>query len=257
MTSDESFVALVHYRGSIKKKTRSRIKFIDKDLLSVFLKPSTIFTEFKNIILQKLGLHDVKRVKKLFYRILISILRDDVKYDSFVISSSNWNPQSSGHASCSSSMPVGASTVVPEIAPKTVLVASPSFAFNLNCSGDAGAGEIGPLGEVAIAMPGSPAMVPNFGEVGISDGVEDALHDDDDHDDVEPATIADDIDDDTPRTTPVMGGRASSLALDLDAMAPQGIREYLLVSGLERHRIQELYLNFKLVNSFRIKKKSC
>ncbi|RYR21841.1 hypothetical protein Ahy_B03g067153 isoform B [Arachis hypogaea] len=136
-------------------------------------------------------------------------------------------------------MPVGASTVVPEIAPKTVLVASPSFAFNLNCSGDAGAGEIGPLGEVAIAMPGSPAMVPNFGEVGISDGVEDALHDDDDHDDVEPATIADDIDDDTPRTTPVMGGRASSLgtnqyppsphfsALDLDAMAPQGIREYL------------------------------
>ncbi|RYR29340.1 hypothetical protein Ahy_B01g053734 isoform B [Arachis hypogaea] len=207
---------------------------------------------------------------KLFYRIPISVLRNDVKYDSFVISSdedlgvlfhcrrqfpevrtpevlaklvdvvsssggSNRNPQSTGHAACSSSMPVGASSVVPEIAPEAVLAASPSFAFNLNCSGNPGVGETRPLGKVAIATPDSPAKVPVFGEVGVQDGVEDTLHDDDDNDDdddddddVEPATITDD----TPRTTPVVGGGASISgtnqypphfsALDLDGMAPQG-----------------------------------
>ncbi|XP_025628188.1 uncharacterized protein [Arachis hypogaea] len=142
---------------------------------------------------------------KLFYRIPISVLRNDVKYDSFVISSdedlgvlfhcrrqfpevrtpevlaklvdvvsssggSNRNPQSTGHAACSSSMPVGASSVVPEIAPEAVLAASPSFAFNLNCSGNPGVGETRPLGKVAIATPDSPAKVPVFGEVGVQDG---------------------------------------------------------------------------------------
>nr|XP_025678038.1 uncharacterized protein LOC112777869 [Arachis hypogaea] len=73
--------------GSIKKKTRLGIKFTDKVPLSIFLKPSTSFAEFKNTILQRLGLHGVKRVEKLFYRISISVLCDDVKYDSFIISS--------------------------------------------------------------------------------------------------------------------------------------------------------------------------
>ncbi|RYR25045.1 hypothetical protein Ahy_B02g058681 [Arachis hypogaea] len=147
----------------------------------------------------------VKQLEKLFCRIPISVLRDDVKYDSFVIGSdkdlqvlphcrcSNQNPQSSGHPGFSSSMPVGASSVAPVIASEAVLVASLSFAFNLNCSGDAGVGETGPLGEVAFATPDSPATVLVFGEVGVPDGVEDALHDDDDDDDdVEFATIADD-----------------------------------------------------------------
>ncbi|RYR31903.1 hypothetical protein Ahy_B01g056849 [Arachis hypogaea] len=169
MANYESFVALVHYRGSIKKKMRSDIKFIDKDPLSIFLKLST-------------SLLGVKRVEKLFYRIPISVLHDDVKYDSFVISSdedlqvlhycrgqffevktpellaklvdvvsssggSNRNPQFSGHLACSSSMPVGASSVALVVTPKVVLVASPSFAFNLNHSGDAVVSEIGPSGE--------------------------------------------------------------------------------------------------------------
>ncbi|XP_015940843.1 uncharacterized protein LOC107466382 [Arachis duranensis] len=178
----------------------------------------------------------MKWVEKLFYRIPIFVLRDDVKYDSFVISSdkdlqvlfhcrlqffevrtpellvklvdvlssfgdSNQNPQSSAHPACSSSMPVGASLVVPVIIPEAVLVASPSFAANLNRSGDAGVGATGQLGEVAIAMPSTPVMVPIFGEDGVPDGIEDALHDDDD--DVESATVADDSDDDIPHTTPV------------------------------------------------------
>ncbi|XP_057740504.1 uncharacterized protein LOC130957674 [Arachis stenosperma] len=191
----------------------------------------------------------MKWVEKLFYRIPIFVVCDDVKYDSFVISSdedfqvlfhcrrqfpkvrtsellvkivdivsssggSNRNPHSTRHPICSSSMPIGSSLVASVIAPEPDLVASPSFVVNLNCSGDAVVGEAGPLGEV-----------------GVPDGVDDAFHDDDD-DDVEPATIADDSDDETPRTTPAVGGGASSSgtnqypphfsALDLDAMAPQG-----------------------------------
>ncbi|XP_025629054.1 uncharacterized protein [Arachis hypogaea] len=129
-------------------------------------------------------------------------------------------------------MSVGASSVAPVIVPEAILVASPSFAFNLNHSGDAGVGETGPLGEVAFVTPDSPATVPVFGEIGVPDGVEDAPYDDDDDDGVEPATIADDHDDDTPRPTPAVGGGTSSLgnnqfpshfsALELDAMAPQG-----------------------------------
>ncbi|XP_016169084.1 uncharacterized protein LOC107611698 [Arachis ipaensis] len=222
MASDENFVVLVHYRGSIKKNTRSGIKFTDKDPLSVFLKPSMTFAEFKDTTLQKLGLLGVKRVEKLFYRIPISILRDDVKYDSFVIGSDN-DLQVLHHClSCSRSIPVSVSSIAPIIAPEAVLVASPSFALNLNRSDNAGVGETRPLGEVAFATLGSPTTIPVFGEIGVPNGVEDALHDDDDDDDVESATIADDSDDDTPRSTPAADGGASSSALGLDAMAPQG-----------------------------------
>ncbi|XP_016177683.1 uncharacterized protein LOC107619971 [Arachis ipaensis] len=234
MVSDENFVALVYNRGSIKKKTRSDIKFTNKDPLSVFLKPSTSFTEFKNTMLQKLGLLGVKRVEKLFYRIPISVLHDDVKYDSFVISSdedfsggSNWNPQSLRHLACSNSMPIGASSVAPIVAPEAVVVASPSFAFNLNRSGDAGVSETGPSGEVAFATPGSSAVVPVFGDVGVPDGVEDALHDDGD---VEPAIIANDSDDDTPRLNPVVGGGASSSDKEEVVLS---VKTYSICRGIE------------------------
>ncbi|XP_016165415.1 uncharacterized protein LOC107608035 [Arachis ipaensis] len=167
------------------------------------------------------GLLGVKRVEKLFYRILISVLRDDVKYDSFVIGSDEdlqvlhhcrrQFPEESSirrTSSCSSSIPVRASSAVPVITPEAGLVASPSFAFNLNRGGDPGFGEIGLLGEEAFATLGPAATVPLVGVIGVPDGVEDALHDDDD--DVESATIADDSDDDTPRPTSAVGGGASS-----------------------------------------------
>ncbi|XP_020972606.1 uncharacterized protein LOC110269245 [Arachis ipaensis] len=252
MASDESFVALVHYRGSIKKKTRSGIKFTDKDPLSVFFKPSTSFAEFKSTILQRLGLHGVKQVEKLFYRILISVLRDDVLFHCRrqflevrtpellvklvnVASSSrgsNRNMHSTGHVASSSALPVGSSSAVPVFAPEPDLVASPSFAINLNRSCDALVSEAGPLGGGDFAAPSSPLCVPVIGEVGAREGVEDALQDDDDDDDVEPATIAaDDSKEESPWTTPSVGGGASSLgtnqypphfsALELDAMGPQ------------------------------------
>ncbi|RYR12359.1 hypothetical protein Ahy_B04g069896 isoform D [Arachis hypogaea] len=181
----------------------------------------------------------------LFYRIPICVLRDDVKYDSFFIGSdkdlqvlfhcrhqfpevrttellaklvdvvcnsgcSNQNPQSSTVPTCSSLVPFGASSAMLVITHEAALVASSSFAANLNCSRDGEIGDTRPLGELAIPMVGAPIMVPVFGEGGVPDGVRDILHDDDDDDDVDPVTIADDSDDDIARTTPVVGGKASS-----------------------------------------------
>ncbi|RYR18506.1 hypothetical protein Ahy_B03g063133 [Arachis hypogaea] len=222
MASDESFLVLVRYKGSIKKKTHSRIKFIDKDPLSIFMKPSTSFTEFQDTIIQKLGLQDEKRVEKLFYRILISILRDDVKYDLFVLSSdedlevlfhcrrqfpevrtvkllaklvdvvfssggSNRNPLPSATAADSSSRPIGASSSLPVIEPEAVLVASPSFDADLNRTRGGERVDTGPVVDVAIAMAGIDDVVPESRQGGAPDGVEDIFQDEDD--DVEPATI--------------------------------------------------------------------
>ncbi|RYR49767.1 hypothetical protein Ahy_A07g036287 isoform A [Arachis hypogaea] len=141
----------------------------------------------------------MKWVEKLFYRISISVLRDDVKYDSFVIgtdedlkvlfycrwqffevitpkllaklvdvvsssSGSNRNPQAVATAACSTSRPNGGSSSMPVIAPDAMLVASPSFAEDLNRSGD--------------------------GEGFAPDGVDDVLRDDDEDDDVKPDMIA-------------------------------------------------------------------
>ncbi|RYQ95060.1 hypothetical protein Ahy_B08g090050 [Arachis hypogaea] len=203
MASDKSFLVLVHYRESIKKKTRSKIKFSNKDPLGIFLKPSTSFTEFQNTILQKLGLHGMKRVEKLLYRILICVLSDDVNSGG-----SNWNPQSSAMPTYCSSMPLVALSSVLVIAPEAVLVASSSFVANLNRNLDGKIGDTGPLDEFAIATSGTPVMVLVFREGGVPDGVEDALHNDDD--DVDFTTITDDNDDDIARTTPVVGGGASS-----------------------------------------------
>ncbi|RYR20550.1 hypothetical protein Ahy_B03g065720 [Arachis hypogaea] len=192
MASDESFLVLVQYRGSIKKKTRFGIKFTDKDLLSVFLKPSTSFTEFQNTIIRKLGLQSVKRVEKLFYGILISVLRDDVKYDSFIIASSsggsNRNLQPSPTAACSSSKNVGAYSSLPVIESEAVLVASTSFAADLNPTRDRERVDTGPVLDVAITMAGIYDVVLESRQGGALDGVKDVFQDEDD-DDVEPPRL--------------------------------------------------------------------
>ncbi|RYR41740.1 hypothetical protein Ahy_A08g038157 [Arachis hypogaea] len=122
---------------------RSGIKFTNKDPLSIFLKPSTSFIE-----------------------ILISMLSDGVKYNSFVIDNdkdlqvlfhcghqffkirthelltklvdvvysstgSNPNPQYSTMPTISSSMPLGALSSMPVIAPEVVFVASLSLSAYL------------------------------------------------------------------------------------------------------------------------------
>ncbi|XP_016168982.1 uncharacterized protein LOC107611586 [Arachis ipaensis] len=206
-------------------------------------------------------LQDVKQVEKLFYRIPISILRDDVRYDSFVIKSdedlqvlfhcrrqflevrtpkmlaklvdvvsnsggSNWNPQPPTTATCSSSRPVGASSSVSVIAPEAMLVASLSFATDLNSSRDE------EIGDTTIVGFTNMALVPLHN--GASDGVDDVLWDDDDDDDVEPETIVDDSGDDIAGSNPAEGGGAFSSStqqypphfstLNLDAMRQQGYK---------------------------------
>ncbi|XP_016173686.1 uncharacterized protein LOC107616211 [Arachis ipaensis] len=196
MASEESFLVLVHW--SIKKKTHSGVKFTDKDPL---------------------------------------MLRDDVKYDSFVIESDEdlkflfhcrrqfpevRTPEllaklTPGTVAGSSSRPVGASSSVPVIAPRDEPVASPSFAVDLNCSGDE---EVGIIDRVPIPLQcGAPA------------GMDDALPNDDDDDDVEPDIITDDSGDDIAASNTAGSGSSSGTqqyplhfsSLDLDAMRQEGV----------------------------------
>ncbi|RYR45966.1 hypothetical protein Ahy_A07g031735 [Arachis hypogaea] len=191
MSSKESCLCLVHYQGSIKKKICSSVKFTDKDPLSIFLKSTMSFADFLNFIIQKFGLQGMKRVEKLFYHIPISCCEmtdedleavfhcrrqfSEVRTPELltklvdVVSSlggSNRNTQTPITAAYSSSTPVGASSCVPVIAPQDEHVAFLSFAVDLNRSSGR--------------------------ECGASAGIDDALPDDDDANDVEPDIIADD-----------------------------------------------------------------
>ncbi|RYR20178.1 hypothetical protein Ahy_B03g065261 isoform E [Arachis hypogaea] len=56
MASEESFLVLVHYRGSIKRKTRSGVKFTDKDPLCIIVTPTTTYDALVSCVLDKLGL---------------------------------------------------------------------------------------------------------------------------------------------------------------------------------------------------------
>ncbi|XP_057758613.1 uncharacterized protein LOC130979242 [Arachis stenosperma] len=96
---------------------------------------------------------------------------------------------------CSNSRPIGTSSSLPVIQPKVALVASSSFAVDLNRTRDGEVGNTGPFGDVAIG--------------GAPDGVEDAFYDEDD-DDMDPTTIADDSNDELARSTSVGSDGAAS-----------------------------------------------
>ncbi|RYR53492.1 hypothetical protein Ahy_A06g028637 isoform B [Arachis hypogaea] len=221
MASEESFVVLVHHRGSIKRKTRSGVKFTDKDPLCIVITPTTSFDDLVRSVLMKLGLEDAKRVKKFFYRIPITVLQDTVKYDCFTISSdedlqvmflcrrqfpevrtpellaklvdmvsssggSNRNTTTLATVAGSSSRPAVGSSSVPVYQPVVQPVASPSFAVDLNGSvGDEG---IAPL------------------------GVGDRLLGDVEEDDVDPDMIDDDNGDDFGASEPALAVGGSNSA---------------------------------------------
>ncbi|RYR71732.1 hypothetical protein Ahy_A02g005964 isoform E [Arachis hypogaea] len=94
MASEESFMVLVHHRGSIKRKTRSGVKFTDKDPLCIVVKPTTSYDDLVRSVLMKLGLEAA--------------------------------------AAGLSSRPAVASSSVPVYEPAVQPVASPSFAVDLN-----------------------------------------------------------------------------------------------------------------------------
>ncbi|RYR20127.1 hypothetical protein Ahy_B03g065209 isoform A [Arachis hypogaea] len=148
MASEESFVVLVHHRGSIKRKTRSGVKFTDKDPLCIVVNPTTSYDDLVRSVLMKLGLEAT--------------------------------------AVGSSSRAAMASSSVPVYEPAVQLVASPSFAVDLN---DGVGDEGGSFDILPNALEGVPP-------VGVGDGV----LGDADEDDVEPDTIEDDSGDEVGAT---------------------------------------------------------
>ncbi|XP_057763587.1 uncharacterized protein LOC130984746 [Arachis stenosperma] len=231
MASEESFVVLVHHRGSIKRKTRSGVKFTDKDLLCIIVRPTTSYDDLVSSVLLKLGLEGVKRVKKFFYRIPITVLQETVKYDCFTIGNdddlqimfhcrrqfpevrtlqllaklvdvvsssggSNRNTTTLATVAGSSSRPAVASSSVPAYEPPVHPVASLSFAVDLN-------GSVGDEIETGKFWPTSL-------QCAASAGVGDGLLDDPEDDDVKPDMIVDDSGDDIGASEPAGAGGGSS-----------------------------------------------
>ncbi|XP_057763289.1 uncharacterized protein LOC130983121 [Arachis stenosperma] len=249
MASEDSFLVLVHHRGSIKRKTRSGVKFTDKDPLCIIMSPTTSYDGLVSSVLGKLGLEGVKRVKKFFYRIPITVLHDTVKYDCFTIGSdedlqvmflsrrqflevrtpellakfvdvvsssggSNRNANTIATAAGSSSRPAVASSSVPVYEAAIQPAASPSFAVDL----------AGNVGDEVGYDEHHPTQLQCPPPAGVGEGL---CHDSDD-DDVEPDIIADESGDDVGASDPIRptGGSSSGTnqypphfsSLDLDAM---------------------------------------
>ncbi|RYR48613.1 hypothetical protein Ahy_A07g034658 isoform F [Arachis hypogaea] len=127
---------------------------------------------------------------------------------------SNRNTANVATAAGSSSMAAVASSSVPVYEPAAQLVASPSFAVDLN---DGVRDEVGSFDVLANALQGVPPVGVGDGELG-----------DPDEDDVEPETIEDDSGDEVQAAGPALAGGGSSSgtqqyppyfsSLDLDAM---------------------------------------
>ncbi|RYQ88374.1 hypothetical protein Ahy_B09g095593 isoform C [Arachis hypogaea] len=236
-SEEESFAVLVHHRGSIKRKTRSGVKFTDKNPLYIVVNRTTSYDDLVRSVLMKLGLEGAKRIKKFFYRIPVTILHDTVKYDCLTIGSdedlqvmflcrrqfpevqgSNRNTTNVATAAGSSSMAAVASSSVPVYEPTAQLVASPSFAVDLN---DGVRDEVGSFDVLPNALHGVPPVGVGDGELG-----------DPDEDDVEPETIEDDSGDEVVAAGLALAGGGSSSgtqqyppyfsSLDLDATTHEG-----------------------------------
>ncbi|RYR72626.1 hypothetical protein Ahy_A02g006846 isoform A [Arachis hypogaea] len=247
MASEESFVILVHHRGSIKRKTRSGVKFTDKDPLCIVVTPRTSYDDLVRSVLTKLGLEDSKRVKKFFYRIPITVLQDTMKYDCFTISSDEdlqvmflcrrqfprlrgfeRNTTTLATPAGSSSWPAVASSSVPVHQPVVHAVASPSFAVDLN----------GSVGDDVGSRENLPDDLLGVAPLGVGDGV----LGDADEDDVEPDMIDDDSGDDIGASEPALtvGGSSTGTqqypphfsSLDLDAMRKEGVSGHSVGFGV-------------------------
>ncbi|XP_052119111.1 uncharacterized protein LOC107495454 [Arachis duranensis] len=217
MASEESFVVLVHHRGSVNRKTRSGVKFTDKNPLCIVITSTTSYDDLVSAVLMKLGLEGAKRVKKFFYRIPVTVLQNTVKYDCFTINNdvdlqvmflcrrqfpevrtpellarlvdivssfggSNRNTNTMANAAGSSSRPAVASSSVPVYEPVVQPVASPSFAVDLN----------GTEGDEVVERENLPNALVGVAPVGVGDG----FLVDEEEDDVEPDMIDDDSADD-------------------------------------------------------------
>ncbi|RYR50876.1 hypothetical protein Ahy_A06g025879 isoform F [Arachis hypogaea] len=254
MASEESFVVLVHHKGSVNRKTRSGVKFTDKNPLCIVVTSTTSYDDLVSAVLMKLGVDGAKRVKKFFYRIPVTVLQNTVKYDCFTINNdvdlqvmflcrrqfpevrtpellawlvdvvsssggSNRNTNTLANPAGSSSRPAVASSSIPVYEPVVQHVASPSFAVDLNGTED----------DEVVERENLPNALVGVAPVGVGDGF---LVDEED-DDVEPDMIDDDSADDIGATGPALevGGSSSGTqqypphfsSLDLDAMRHEGV----------------------------------
>ncbi|RYR02337.1 hypothetical protein Ahy_B06g081138 isoform A [Arachis hypogaea] len=192
MASEESFLVLVHYRGSIKRKTRSGVKFTDKDPLCIIVTPTTTYDALVSCVLDKLGLEGVKRVMFLCRRQFPEVRTPELlaKLVDVVSSSggSNRNANTIAAVAGSSSRPAVASSSALVYEPLMQPVASPSFAVDL----------VGNVGDEVRHGEHIPTEVHCPTPAGVGDG----LFDDPDDDDVEPDMIADESGDDVGTTVP-------------------------------------------------------
>ncbi|RYR74647.1 hypothetical protein Ahy_A02g009379 isoform A [Arachis hypogaea] len=192
MASEESFLVLVHYRGSIKRKTRSGVKFTDKDPLCIIVTPTTTYDALVSSVLEKLGVEGVKRVMFLSRRQFPEVRTPELlaKLVDVVSSSggSNRNATTIAAVAGSSSRPAVASSSAPVYEPPMQPVASPSFAVDLS----------GNVGDEVRYGEHIPTEVHCPTPAGVGDG----LFDDPDDDDVEPDMIADESGDDVGTTVP-------------------------------------------------------
>ncbi|RYR13769.1 hypothetical protein Ahy_B04g070590 isoform A [Arachis hypogaea] len=238
MASEESFVVLVHHRGSIKRKTRFGVKFTDKDPLCIVVNPTTSYDDLVRSVLMKLGLEGAKRVKKFFYRIPVTILHDTVKYDCLTIGS---DEDLQVMFLCRRQFP---EVRTPELLAKLIDVVSSSRGSNRNTTNVATAA--GSSSRAAVASSSVPVYEPNALEGVPPVGVGDGVLGDADEDDVEPDTIEDDSGDEVGATGPALAGGGSSSStqqypphfssLDLDAMRHEGVlgvKSYSIRRGVQ------------------------
>ncbi|RYR68567.1 hypothetical protein Ahy_A03g015054 isoform A [Arachis hypogaea] len=194
MASEESFVVLVHHRGSIKRKTRSGVKFTDKDPLCIVVTPTTSFDDLVRSVLMKLGLEGAKRVMFLCRRQFPEVWTPELlaKLVDVVSSSggSNRNTTTLATAAGSSSRPVVGSSSVPVYQPVVQPVASPSFAVDLN----------GSVGDEVGSRENLPNPLLGVAPLGVGDG----LLGDVEEDDVEPDMIDDDSGNDIGASEPAL-----------------------------------------------------
>ncbi|XP_057755671.1 uncharacterized protein LOC130974846 [Arachis stenosperma] len=221
MASEESFVILVHHRGSIKRKTRSGVKFTDKDPLCIVVTPRTSYDDLVRSVLMKLGLEDLKRVKKFFYRIPITVLQDTVKYDCFTISS---DEDLQVMFLCRRQFP---EVRTPELLAKLVdvpmvqAVAFPSFAVDLN----------GSVGDDVGSRENLPDNLLGVAPLGIGDGV----LGDADEDDVESDMIDDDSGDDIEASEPAFADKDEALLSVKTYSIRRGVQYKVVESDYRRY----------------------
>ncbi|XP_015970326.1 uncharacterized protein LOC107493788 [Arachis duranensis] len=210
---------------------------MDMDPLCIIVSPTTSYDALVSSVLGKLGLEGVKRVKKFFYRIPITVLHDMVKYDYFTIGSDE--DLQVMFLSCKQFPKVR----TPELLAKFVDVVSSSGGSNRNAntiataagssSRPAVASSSVPVYEATVQAAASPSV--GYGEhhptevqCPPSAGVGEGLCDDPDDDEVEPDIIADESGDDVGASDPIRPTGGSSFgthqypphfsSLDLDAM---------------------------------------